>query len=204
MPKTPLVLAALFAVATFPAFAQTPHGEPTRIRGTVEKLAGHSLLVASRDGAKLTITLAPKFAVLGVAKRRLPDLKPGDLVGVTSLAGGDGRQHAVEVHILPASLRGVVPQGQFPWDLLPHSLMTNATVVRVAATPHGHVLRVTYKGKAADLLIGPKTIIVGYVPGDPSLLKPGAAIFVVALKQPDGSLKAARVTAEKDGVKPPL
>jgi hypothetical protein len=36
-----------------------------------------------------------------------------------------------------------------------------------------------------------------------SLLKPGATIFIVAQKQPDGSLTAARVTAEKDGVKPP-
>jgi hypothetical protein len=53
-------------------------------------------------------------------------------------------------------------------------------------------------------VIGPKTVIVGYVPGDPSLLKPGAAVFVIAFKQPDGSLKAMRVTAERNGVKPPL
>jgi hypothetical protein len=42
------------------------------------------------------------------------------------------------------------------------------------------------------------------VPGDASLLKPGAAIFTGALKKPDGSLSATRVTAEKDGVKPPM
>ena len=36
-----------------------------------------------------------------------------------------------------------------------------------------------------------------------SLLKPGAAVFIVAQKQADGALTAARVTAEKDGVKPP-
>ena len=38
----------------------------------------------------------------------------------------------------------------------------------------------------------------------PSLLKPGAAIFIGALKKADGSLSAARVNAEKDGVKPPM
>jgi hypothetical protein len=37
-----------------------------------------------------------------------------------------------------------------------------------------------------------------------SLLKPGAAVFIVAPKKPDGSLTAAGVTAEKDGVKPPM
>ena len=204
MPKTSVLFAALFAVAAFPALAQAPQGVPTRIRGIVIKLAGHSLEVASRDGARLTIALTPKFAVLGVAKRRLADLKPHDFVGVTSLTGKDGRQHAVEVHILPKTLRGVVPEGQLPWDLMPHALMTNATVARVTAAPKGHVLHVTFKDKAADLVVGPKTIIVGYVPGDPTLLKPGAAIFMVAFKQPDGSLKAARITAEKNGVKPPL
>jgi hypothetical protein len=35
-------------------------------------------------------------------------------------------------------------------------------------------------------------------------LKPGAAVYVIATKNPDGGLTAARVTAEKDGVKPPM
>ena len=34
--------------------------------------------------------------------------------------------------------------------------------------------------------------------------KPGAAIFCIAQKKADGSLTAARITAEKDGVKPPM
>ena len=42
------------------------------------------------------------------------------------------------------------------------------------------------------------------LPGDPSLLQPGATVVIFALKKPDGSLTAARVTAEKDGVKPPM
>ena len=203
MRKTRLVFAALLALAVSPALAQAPQGIPTRIRGTIETFAGHSLAVDSRDGMRLTITLAPNFAVLGVAKRRLADLKPGDYVGVTAVTGTDGRQHAVEVHILPEKMRGL-GEGQRPWDLMPNSLMTNATVARVTAAPEEHVLHLTYKGGAAEFVIGPSTMIVGYVPGDPSLLKPGAAVFVIAFKQPDGSLKAMRVTAEKDGVKPPL
>jgi hypothetical protein len=39
------------------------------------------------------------------------------------------------------------------------------------------------------------------VPGDRSLLKPGAAVLVLAA-QKDGGLVATGVTAEKDGVKP--
>jgi len=54
------------------------------------------------------------------------------------------------------------------------------------------------------VIVGPDTPIVTYVPGDASLLKPGAAIFCIAQKKADGSLTAARITAEKDGVKPPM
>jgi len=41
-------------------------------------------------------------------------------------------------------------------------------------------------------------------PGDISLLKPGTAVFVIALKKPDGTITSARLYAEKDGVKPPM
>jgi hypothetical protein len=37
-----------------------------------------------------------------------------------------------------------------------------------------------------------------------SLLKPGAAVFVMALRRDDGTYTSASVTAEKDGVKPPM
>jgi hypothetical protein len=54
----------------WPALAQAPQGMPTRIRGTVVKLADHTLLVRSRDGEQLPLVLAPNFAVSGVVKER--------------------------------------------------------------------------------------------------------------------------------------
>jgi hypothetical protein len=142
MPMARLVLAAFVAATALPALAQAPQGVLTRIRGRIEKFADHSLAIDSRGGATHTIALAPKFAVLGVTKRQLADIKPGDYVGVTSVTGSDGRQHVVEVHILPALLRGVA-EGQHPWDLMPHSLMTNATVARVTAALEGGVVHLT-------------------------------------------------------------
>jgi hypothetical protein len=41
------------------------------------------------------------------------------------------------------------------------------------------------------------------VDADSSLLKPGAYVFLIANKGADGSLTAAGITAEKDGLKPP-
>jgi hypothetical protein len=190
-----------------PAGAQAPQGASegtrTRIRGTVEKLDGQNLMVKSRDGQPMTIVLAPDFTVQGVAKRSLGDIKAGDYVASTSVTGADGKLHAVEVHIFPEAMRGIA-EGQQAWDLVPDSVMTNATVSGITAAPQGQVLKVTFKGGEAEVVVDPDTPIVTYVPGDPSLLKPGAAIFVTALKKPDGTLTAPRVTAEKDGVKPPM
>lgn len=186
------------------SFAQTaPDGTPTRVRGTVEKLDGQTLTVKSRDGQMLSIALAPNFTVNAVVKRTLADIKSGDYIASTSVRGKDGKLHAIEVHFFPENMRGTA-EGQFPWDLVPESLMTNATVAGIAAAPQGNTLTMTYKGQQSDIVVSPEIPIVAYAPGDASLLKPGAAVFIFALKKADGTLTAARITAEKDGVKPPM
>jgi hypothetical protein len=174
------------------------------VRGTVEKLDGHSLSVKAKDGALLTVTLAPNFIVSGVAKRSLSDIKPGDYVATNSIKGTDGKLHAVEMHIFPESMRATVQDVQRPSSLVQGGVMTNSYVIEVRATPEGQVLKGKYKDGEIETIVEPDAPIVTYVPGDPSLLKPGAAVFISALKKPDGSLTAARLAAEKDGVKPPM
>lgn len=198
------IAVALIALSVGPALAQAPpDGTPTRIRGTVEKLDGQNLTVKSREGPSLTIALAPNFTVAGIVKKSLADIKTGDFVGAASLKGTDGKLRALEVLIFPEAMRGT-GEGERPWDLLPDSLMTNAAVSGVATAPGGQVLKLSYKGGEAEVLVTPAVPVVSFGPGDASLLKPGAAVFIGALKKPDGSLTAARVNAEKDGVKPPM
>jgi hypothetical protein len=199
-----LLAGALIALLALPAAAQNaPEGTPTRVRGTVEKLDGQTLTVKSRDGQQLAIALAPNVTVAYLVKKSLADIKAGDFVASTSTKGTDGKNHAVELRIFPEAMRGL-GEGQYAWDLVPESLMTNATVSGVTGAPQGQTLKVTYKGNESEIVVGTDTPVFGYGAGDASLLKPGAAIFIVALKKPDGSLSAARVTAEKDGVKPPM
>ena len=195
-----LLTAIVVTILAFPVAAQNP---PTRIRGTVEKLDGQALTVKSREGQQVTITLAPNVAVAYLVKKSLADIKAGDFVASTSMKGTDGKNHSIELRIFPEAMRGA-GEGQYAWDLAPESLMTNATVSGVTGAPQGQTLKVTYKGGESELVVGPETPILGYGAGDMSLLKPGAAVFIVAQKQADGTLTAARVTAEKDGVKPPM
>ena len=195
------VVIALLAV---PALAQTPAGTtPTRVTGTVDKLDGNNLTVNMKDGPAVTVLLADNVAVFGVEKRSLANIKPGDYLASGGVRGTDGKIHAVEVRIFPETLRGT-GEGQRPWDVKQDGVMTNATVGTVSQSPQGGVIHVKYKEGESEYTVGPEVPIVAYVAGDRSLLKPGAAVLTIAQKKPDGSLTAARVTAEKDGVKPPM
>ena len=50
------------------------------------------------------------------------------------------------MRIFPEALRGA-GEGQFPWDLKPDTVMTNATAGTITKTPAGNVVQVSYKGK---------------------------------------------------------
>ncbi len=194
--------AAVFAAVAGSALAQAPpEGTPTRIRGTIEKLDGKTLTVKTRDGQTATITLADNFTVSALAKKTVADVKANDYIASTGLKGTDGKLHCVELRIFPEAQRGLA-EGQFPWDSRPDSTMTNATVTGLTTAANGQTVKIKYKDSESEFVAGPECEVYAYVPGDPSLLKPGAAVFIGALKKPDGSLTAARVTAEKDGVKP--
>jgi len=201
----PAYIAALFiAFLAMPALAQTPaEGTRQRVVGTVDRLDGNNLMVKSNDGQPVTVVLDGNAAVFGVEKRTIADIKPGDYLASGGVKGTDGKIHAVEVRIFPETLRGT-GEGQRPWDAKPEGVMTNATVGTVSQSPEGGVIHVKYKEGESEFTVGPEVPILAYVAGDRTLLKPGAAVFMVAQKKPDGTLTTGRVTAEKNGVKPPM
>ena len=200
--RAPFSAALLVVLVAGAASAQNPQN--VRVSGTVETLTGNALTVKAKGGAAVNVTLADNAAVYGVEKRTLPDIKPGDFVASGGVKGTDGKIHAVEVRIFPESLRGT-GEGQRPWDVKPDGVMTNATVAgTVSQSASGGVIHVKFKDGESEYTVGPDVPVVAYVTADRGLLKPGAAVFVVAQKQPDGTLTTGRVTAEKNGVKPPM
>jgi len=192
--------ALLLASISASALAQTT---PVRVRGTVEKLENSVLTVKSRDGGLLSIKLADNFAVIGLTKATLADVAPGRFIGTSTLGERNGALVALEVHIFPESMRGL-GEGHYPWDLKPESLMTNANVADAVSLGRDRVLTVQYKGGEKKILVPEGASIVTYVPIEKSELKPGAPIFSVAQRQPDGSLTAARITIGVKGLVPPM
>jgi hypothetical protein len=190
-------------VATSASFAQQP--QMVRVRGTVEGVDGALLVVKSRDGqTTYRIKLADNAAVRGVIKAALSDIKENSFIGVTGMPQPDGSQKAVEIHIFPEALRGT-GEGFRPWDLMPSSTMTNATVAQMVKGVSGDEITLKYKEGEKKIVVAPDTVIVTYVPGSKDELKPGAKIFIAgAAKKDDGTLEAASISVGRDGLTPPM
>jgi hypothetical protein len=193
-------------LAAPPVFAQNAFAQdspPVRVRGTIERIDGPIYVVKARDGAELRLTLADNAQIAGIIKASLSDIKQNSFVGVTALPQPDGSLSAVEVHIFPESMRGT-GEGHYPWDLQPQSTMTNANVDQIGTAVDGRTLTLKYKDGEKKITVPANAPIVTYVPGDKNDIKPGAKIFVVAVKQADGTLQGRAWRIGKDGLTPPM
>jgi hypothetical protein len=191
-------LAILFALATAPAFAQSP----ARIRGTVAKLDGHTLVVHARGGTDVPVTLTPDASVVSVTITKLTEVHPGSFIGTAAVAQPDGTLKALEVHIFPESMRGS-GEGHRPWDAGPQSSMTNGTVGQIAGGD-GKSLTVKYKDGEKTVFVPPDVPVVQFGPGEMSQLTPGAHIVINGTKAADGAISTNRIIVGKDGIEIPL
>ena len=188
------------------------------------------LTVATSTGPT-RIQLSPTCAFADLVPSDRAHVKPGSFLGITSVEQPDGSQRAVEIHVFPESMRGA-GEGSYPWDWpgaggshsAPHSRMTNGTVSASrmgGSAPHsrmtngtvskqgiGSSLTLAYKGAGGAgqqaIVIPPGIPIVTFVPGTAQDVKPGAHVFVIAARQANGTLTAARVAVGKNGLVPPM
>ena len=175
----------------------------------------------------MKLKLADGAGVSLVGKADMSSIADGAFVGTTAVQQSDGTLRAVEVHVFPDSMRGT-GEGHRPWDLQPGSTMTNATVARVdegggaaqsggtgSTMTNATVAKVDESGGSRKLSLrykdGEKTVVVPACtpvvkiePGDRSKLVPGAHVFAIVSRQPDGTLVAERLNVGKDGQVPPM
>ena len=192
---------AMMSVLGSAAWAQQP---PTvRIRGTIEQIDGPMLMIKTREGTDVKVKMTDDMSVIGIAKTSLSEIKTGSYIGVSAMPQPDGSQKALAVHIFPEAMRGAA-EGFRPWDLRPNSTMTNATVAETVAGVDGQVIQVKYKDGEKKITVPANAPIVAYVPGEKNDIKPGAKVFVVAVKQPDGTYQGRAWRIGRDGLTPPM
>ena len=196
------VALALSLVASL-CLAQTtaPAASAVRVRGTIQAVAPGTLTVKDRSGEVLELVLPPKVTVSEVYPMALADIQPGSFIGTAAIPQADGTERAIAVTVFPESARGA-GEGHRPFDLLPQSTMTNATVADVVASPKGRTLQLKYKDGERAIVVPLDAPVVSFKPGDASLLVVGASVSLTA-QLVDGKPTITRVNAGRNGFQLP-
>jgi hypothetical protein len=195
-----IVLAAC-ATTSISAFAEDT---PARVRGTLQKMDGNNLTIATKSGKEADVPLKDGAPIIAVTKGAMSDIKSNSFVGITAMPQPDGTQKAVEVHVFEESLRGV-GEGHYPWDLMPNSTMTNGAVAQQVEKVEGNTLQVKYKDGEKTIIVPKDAEVVNLVAGSKADLKTGAHVFIPRWeKQGDGTWQAAVVVVGRDGITPPM
>jgi hypothetical protein len=177
---------------------------PARVRGTLQKMEGNSLTIATQGGKEASVTLKDGAPVIAVTKGAMSDIKSNSFVGITAMPQPDGTQKAVEVHVFEESLRGT-GEGHYPWDLMPSSTMTNGAVAEQVQKVEGNTLQVKYKDGEKTIVVPSNAEVVNLVAGGKDDLKTGAHVLIPRWeKQGDGAWQATVVVVGRDGITPPM
>ncbi len=196
-----LALLGTLSLAGSAAWAQAP--APTRIRATIDSVAGNTLTLTTRANAHVTVVLTDDLKVVAVSKAQIGDIKPGSFIGSAAVPNADGTLRALEVTVFPPSMNGT-GEGHYEWDLGPTSTMTNGTVGDLVVS-NGRTMTVKYKGGGEKRIVVPDDVpIVSLEMGDRSLLVAGAHVIVVPTKAADGTLTASRINVGANGTVPPM
>ncbi len=193
------------------------------VAGMIQSCDGQVLTIKLDDGSVGSATLAPNVMITYNAKRTLADIKPGDFIASGGTRGPDGKIRANEIRIFTA-VRGegqfpMAKPEQVMTNATVKEVMTNATVKQVGASGGVPVIKLSFHGaaapgaanctgRAADAPGGAGTGCVGEtefevpanipvvatLPGDVSMLKPGAKASVNLMQGADGSMSATRIT----------
>jgi hypothetical protein len=213
-------LLATPALAQAPAGRQTT---PPAV-GIVQSFDGKVLTVKANDGTILPITVPGNVMISYNAKRTLADIKPGDFIASGGTRGPDGKIRANEIRIFTGARgEGQFPMQQ-PDQVMTNAtvtqVMTNATVQNVASASGTPVIKLSFHGAQApgaanctgrsadapggtgkgcvgetEFEVPANVAVVAILPGDVSMLKPGAKVSVNVTPSADGgSATATRIT----------
>ncbi len=200
--KAFVVAVALSLAGVAGAVAQLPP-PPPRIAGTIERVDETGVLIRPYEGGgTFEVELTKNAAVFAVSKGSMADLKPGAFIGVGAMPQPDGSQRAIQVTVFAESQRGT-GEGFRPWDRMPNSTMTNATVAETVASVDGQMLTVKYKDGEKKIVVPPDATILAYAAGERGELKVGAKVAILRVKQKlNGALEADRINVGRGDVVP--
>jgi len=199
--------AALFAVtaiSTSAAFSQTFPPGVTPVGGAVVSVSATEVNLQTQQGP-VTVHLIQPAAVYTGQPSDMSHITQNSYIGVGSVKGPDGKEHATDIKIFPEVFRGLAEgsymqpgQGGTPSN----SRMTNGAVAATSKPKSGSRMTngtVSNTGSGSELTVGGQRIEVPA--GTPVILiaktsqplQAGQHVLIPAKKQGDGSFSAQNV-----------
>ena len=188
-----ILSAAALATISVPALAQPPAPNPNAVRvaGTITAVSGDAVTVKAADGTETKVMLTATSTVV-MNRPVSPDtIQPGSFVATANMQQPDGTGRSTELRIFEPGNRG--GEGSRPMAQ-PTQIMTNATVTAAKTTAAGREVDVAYPGGTRHIVLPTDVQPVGSFPVAKADIKPGLTLTTQAIKGPDGTLTAARVT----------
>ncbi len=193
-------------VQTAAPSAQPALSDITPVRGALAAVSDTALTVTTSAG-DVHVIVTPPLKLYKTQPADLSKVTANTFVGVTSVAQPDDTQKATEIHIFPEELRGTGEGSNLmktPAGSAGRSTMTNGAVAAApggsnpsrmtngaVATRAGGSITVSYNGSSRVVAV-PSDVPVTEIVATDDKLTPGTNVIVLAVKQPDGTLKASR------------
>jgi len=174
----------------------------TRFRGEISNITNSEISIIDKQRVELKFSISPDQAVQEVYPISKELIQANSYIGSAGMVGADGSIKALEVLVFPEPARGT-GEGHYSWDLQEGSTMTNATVDQLKWGKNDFEISVRYKDGTKKIVVDDNTPIVSIKPGDRRLLIPGAYVVITALKK-GGQWTVLRISAGRDGFKPPM
>jgi len=188
----------LFGIILICSSVSIACGQNINWRGTIASYDGKSLGVNLRNGQTILIDLPEALPISTTEPFSMADIKPGMVLGVTTVNRADGSKVAIDVRPISAT----APQGLSAYDLQPQSTMTNAVLEATVLNAETHELVLNYKTGSVKVLVPPGTPMSRSSPGSRSDLVTGQSVYVASKPNSANGFTAVRVQVGKNGINP--
>ena len=186
---TSVLLALLLLAPAAPAAPALDQAE-----GTIASVAADGLVISTRGGPQLRVTVSPDTTVIQRRRVGLEDIRPNDFVGVTARRELDGSLVALSINIFPPEFRTRIQQAQFVMDT--GNVMTNATVFQNVRRVEGRTLYLKLNDGSAVITVPGDAVVLRLTLITVRDLRPGMTVTARGTRAADGSLTATTISVD--------
>jgi hypothetical protein len=185
------MLVSLLAVAPVALAQLQSQAPPVGFSGELVGYAEESVTLKDKDGREVVVAMTRHWTVSRPRGIAATDVKTGDFIASANKPVDDHTGTATELRIMEPGYR---PEYGTHLMAQTGNAMTHGTVAAIRRTADGVELDVTYPDGTRRLVVPGDVKVTNFDLLGREVLKPGTRVSAVARKDPDGVLRAGRLT----------